>query len=135
MRKGTASVSCSTDWRLQPGPCSRLGLADQVPTTWNAAVSSLRSSGIKSALDKAAISESLTGSPPVPSSGDPPLPDTHSSATRYSPHRYHFSLLNTKYPQPTPDHRGSGFMPISSKKYPILFSDGLHFEEHIAFFK
>ena len=95
MRKGTASVSCSTDWRLQPGPCSRLGLADQVPTTWNAAVSSLRSSGIKSALDKAAISESLTGSPPVPSSGDPPLPDTHSSATRYSPHRYHFSLLNT----------------------------------------
>ncbi|MDK7181282.1 hypothetical protein QP446_11025, partial [Corynebacterium riegelii] len=23
-----------------------------------------------------------------------PLPDTHSGATRYSPHRYHFNLLN-----------------------------------------
>gem|GEM_PF-4644777 len=30
----------------------------------------------------------------MPSLGEPPLPDTHSGATRYSPHRYHFSLLN-----------------------------------------
>ncbi|MCG7278167.1 hypothetical protein MHJ95_04055 [Corynebacterium imitans] len=59
-----------------------------------AAVPSLRSAGIKPAPVNAAISESLTGSPPVPSSGEPPLPDTHSGATRCSPHRYHFSLLN-----------------------------------------
>ena len=26
-----------------------------------------------------------------------PLPDTHSGATRYSPHRYHFSLLNSPH--------------------------------------
>jgi len=37
----------------------------------------------------------LDRSLPVPSPGEPPLPDTHSGATRSSPHRYHFSLLNT----------------------------------------
>ena len=30
----------------------------------------------------------------MPSPGEPPLPGTHSAATGYSPHRYHFGLLN-----------------------------------------
>ena len=65
-------------------------------TTYIRSDTSPRSAGIKPAPVNAAIPGSLTDPPPVPSLGEPPLPDTHSGATRYSPHRYHFSLLNNK---------------------------------------
>ena len=64
--------------------------------------------------DSAAIPESLTGSPPVPSPGEPPLPGTHSAATGYSPHRYHFGLLNTACPSSRPE------VSISPKRFATI---------------
>ena len=90
---GQKSALCPLLQRNHPSNLFRMGyFSGSVLGYFSKSADSLRSAGIKTAPGNTAI---LDRSPPVPSSGEPPLPDTHSGATRYSPHRYHFSLLNT----------------------------------------